>query len=222
MNRKHNTVSNLEPIKMKLCAQHTNQNKQRIPQVNASLPLKNKLFKWGNSSILFLVLFGILTTFQSCKKDKVEYVFNDKNFLIEADSNTRLKILACELAQSRSDNPDVKEYAASMLTIHKATQEEIAGFASKNGITLPSALLSHHTTNLNVLKQYYLQDYDKYLAELMSIEEVEGIDIFTQATQSDEITNAELKDWASGKLETLNMQLDAAQVLAAKLPSSSN
>jgi putative membrane protein len=90
-------------------------------------------------------------------------------FSMKAADSDMFEIEAGKLAGTRSTNPSVKKFAASMVKAHTATSEELKAAIAASGaaITPPTALSADMQGKLDDLTKADAKDFDKKYADAM-------------------------------------------------------
>lgn len=168
--------------------------------------------------ICMLLVLGI--SFHSCKMDNLvepEVIFDDKSFMAELNSNTRLKIMAAQLVSSKSSNSDLRVFALSSIDENRELENEIKDLSAQYNIFLDTNLQHVHATNYSIISGTTSSEFDKLYLELVMLSLQESYEIVSHAVDSEDITNAELKSWAQSKMPLFQSQANQAEQMYAKL-----
>jgi putative membrane protein len=174
--------------------------------------------------VLFSFLIAAICFTVSCnsgpdsKKDAVEdnkEKFNstdlqdDIKFAVAAADGGRLEVELGKLAQSNAASKQVKDFGQQMISDHGKAGEELAALAASKNITLPATLGAKHQQSYDDLAKKKGADFDKAYASFMVDDHKEDIEEFTKEAEKGK--DADLKNWASGKIPVLQHHLMMAQ-----------
>jgi putative membrane protein len=115
------------------------------------------------------------------------------------------------IAQERTDDLDVRSFAARMITDHRELNAKLKTLAESEGIALPKALSNLHDSSLRSLRGESKQRFDNAYIALMKRYHLNYIALFNAATRA-EFDNAALKGFAIRALPTLREHMDDARV----------
>lgn len=168
-----------------------------------------------NLSVLFTVLLGSMCVFQSCRKDDdgENFRISNQDFISQASSNNNLEITAGEMASTRGQTDTIKAFGERMIVDYTANEAELSALASGKGLSAGLGFLNHHAGNLNILSQIGPLQFDKRFAELMVISQQEAINLFRLASEPNGMPDPEIRNWASGKLPEMILDLQEAEAL---------
>jgi putative membrane protein len=145
-------------------------------------------------------------------KDNIEDkdVKKDSDFAVEVMDGGLLEVQASNLALTKGTSPEVKKYAQMMVDDHTKSSSELKSVAASKNITLPDVMSEKCQKKFYDLDQKEKgEDFDKEYIDLMVKDHKDMIDKFED--QAEDGNDAELKTWASGKLEVLRHHLNEAQ-----------
>jgi putative membrane protein len=136
------------------------------------------------------------------------------NFTTHAASGGMMEVELAKTAQQNASSKEVRDLAKMIEQDHKKANDELKKIASSKNITVPSALMSEHQMHVDMLKDRKGADFDKAYVDMMVQAHAKDIEMFRQA--STQLSDAELKAFASKTLPTLEKHLDQARSLAGK------
>jgi putative membrane protein len=137
-------------------------------------------------------------------------VKKDSDFAVEVMDGGLLEVQASNLALTKGTSPEVKKYAQMMVDDHTKASNELKSVAASKNITLPDVMSEKCQKKFYDLDQKEKgEDFDKEYIDLMVKDHKDMIDKFED--QAEDGNDAELKTWASGKLEVLRHHLNEAQ-----------
>lgn len=139
----------------------------------------------------------------------------DAQFLVNAAEINLEQIQLGQLAQQTSTLAQVKESGKEMENDHRIVMNDLTLLAKKKGITLPTSQNAERSDAFNKLSNKSGGDFDKEYYQLMVSEHRDAIDLFEKA--SDDVTDIEIKNWATTSLPGLRAHLDNAIISQSKL-----
>ncbi len=134
---------------------------------------------------------------------------DDNDFAIEAADGGMLEVKLGELAQSNASLDVVKKFGRSMVDDHGKANKELKELAHKKNITIPLSLSDKNQKHYDDLSKKQGKDFDKAYTEFMVKDHEEDIDDFKKEAEKGNDQN--LKEWAAGKLSTLEHHLQMAK-----------
>ena len=141
---------------------------------------------------------------------------NTADFVKKAAISDMYEVQAGQLAQSRSQNADVKAFAARMIHDHTATTEKLKGIlASTNQISLaPSGMDQAHRELLSELKKVSAGQFDQTYGQQQVQAHEDAVALFTGYSQNGQ--DAQIKKFAADTLPTIQDHLNMARKLPAQ------
>ncbi|MGA0557333.1 DUF4142 domain-containing protein [Larkinella sp. VNQ87] len=175
------------------------------------------------SAILLLLLSA--WTFQSCNsnsnKDSAEQAEevneaknkpeDDSEFAVKAASGGMMEVELGKLAAQKAQSPQVKDFAAMMVTEHSKANEELKALTATKNITIPATLSEDHQKHVDDLSKLSGAEFDKEYVKLMVDDHKEDIDLFKEASFG--AKDADVKAFAGKTLPTLQKHYDAAKAI---------
>jgi putative membrane protein len=134
---------------------------------------------------------------------------NDTTFVIKAGDGGMLEYKLGQLALTRSSNSKVKELAQMMITDHGKANKELKTLALKKGIKIGASLSKKSQLEYDQLAKKTGADFDKAYAKMMVDDHKKDIALFKDAEAMGR--DADIKNWASGKIPTLQHHLEMAE-----------
>jgi putative membrane protein len=125
-----------------------------------------------------------------------------------------------KLALTNSSAPAVKKFANMMIEDHTKANAELKALAEKKNITVPAVLSNKNQDDYNDLSKKKGADFDKAYTSFMVKDHKDDIDEFKK--EADKGTDADLKDWASGKVPVLQHHLEMAQMADSTVHHNKN
>jgi len=137
----------------------------------------------------------------------------DKDFVMKAASGGMMEVEASQIAQQNARHERVKAFADMMVRDHTNANNELKGFASSRGLTIPQdSLMTKHKTHLDDMRKMTGKAFDKHYINMMLNDHNKDISAFEKASNNSK--DADLKAWASKTLPTLKMHKDSIQALS--------
>ncbi|HET6553676.1 MAG TPA: DUF4142 domain-containing protein [Dyella sp.] len=137
----------------------------------------------------------------------------DQQFFAKASSDGAAEVKMGQLAMQKASSPRTRELAQQLVKDHTQANKELLALAQKKHAT--AARQAPSSEIMDKLQSLGGADFDKaYLSTMVTAHE-EAIDLFTEASHSND---ADIKAFATKTLPTLKHHLAMAQALS---PSSS-
>jgi putative membrane protein len=136
---------------------------------------------------------------------------NDKKFAQDADLGGMTQIQLGKLAEERSSNPAVKQFAQRMIDDHTKADNQLQQVASKESIMLPNSLDTREQDTLDKLSKLSGPAFDKAYAKDMVKDHEKDIAAFRAESRLG--TDPNIKQFASQTLPVLQQHLELAKNL---------
>src|SRR5690554_5993682 len=163
------------------------------------------------------VLFAAVTL-QACSDDDDDNIrMDNQTFVTEAASSNMFEIEAGEMAVVRGNSADVKEYGGMMVVDHGATGLEMRALVGRKGWDMPDNLLPKHQQMLDRLDGKTGAEFDREFVSLMVTSHEEAVKLFSDASESNSVSDGDLKRFAGEKLPGLRHHLEEARDLAEQV-----
>lgn len=164
------------------------------------------------------VLFAFMLlafTIQSCKSDDddANYQMENQTFVTQALSNNKFEVAAATLAQMKSQNAQIKQFASKMVTEHTATGVDLADLAKSMELAVPTTIDQQDQNNINALGLYTGATFDKEFTRMMVESHQKAVTLFSQAGSNTGVPAADLRHFAERKTPALQQHLKEAQAL---------
>ena len=142
-------------------------------------------------------------------------VTKDKEFFIAAAQGSMSEVALGHLANDKATNAGVKNFANRMITDHGRAVEDLKQLALTKGVALPAVVGKEESKTADELSKKVGKDFDRsYMTEMIRDHEK---DVKEFESAASEITDPDLKAWASKTLPTLREHLDMAKQIEAKV-----
>lgn len=148
------------------------------------------------------------TALMAADKDKVD----PKDFVEEASAKGLAEIETGQLALQKSQSPEVREFAQSMIEDHKKANQELAALAQKKNLKIAKDAELMNQAKALVLKQRDGESFDEAYANNQVAAHKQTLSLLQKAANSDD---AEIKAFAQKTLPKLQHHLQKAVNLQA-------
>ncbi|ARP92208.1 DUF305 domain-containing protein [Bordetella genomosp. 9] len=141
---------------------------------------------------------------------------DDKDFLENAAQGGLAEVEGSKLAQSKSTNADIKQFAQQMIDDHTKANEELTALAKQKGYDAPTQPSIMQRTELKALSAVSGTTFDKMYASRIGVSAHEDtVKLFQKA--STDAKDPDIKAFASKTLPTLQHHLEMAKALQQKV-----
>lgn len=137
------------------------------------------------------------------------------SFVSEAAMDGMAEVEAGNLALTRSQSEDVKQFAERMVIDHTKTNIELTQLATKKSIPLPKELDSKHKSLSDKLSKLSGAEFDREYVKTM-VEDHEA-DVKAFQTQAESGSDPEVKAFAAKNLPTLQAHFETVRALNSKI-----
>lgn len=161
-----------------------------------------------------VMIAAALATRADEKKADDKKPLDDATFVKMAASSGMEEVEVSKIATEKAKGADVKKFAEMMIKDHTKANEELKTAAKAAGIEVPAKLLEKNQKHLDTFKDYKGTDFDKDYVTHQVADHEEAVALFTRASK--ELTNKELKEFATKTLPHLQHHLEDAKKLQKK------
>jgi putative membrane protein len=137
-------------------------------------------------------------------------------FVTKATQDGLTEVELGKLAQTRSSNPEVKAFAARMVSDHTKANAELSTIAKSKNLNVPTQLDGKHATILHSVGTKPASEFDAEYAKRMIEAHNSAVTLFSDASA---VRDKELSDFAKKTLPTLHEHQQLAAALPAKRPA---
>ncbi len=162
--------------------------------------------------VVMAFVFTVATAPAQIQKDEQPL---DKEFLVKALISSNAEIKASEIAQNRTANPKVKEYAITLVKDHTSLNASLNHAATDTKTAILVGTEKQTKDMLDRLSQFSGTEFDRNYLQTMIDGHQSAIRMFE--AQSMQGRDAKLKDLASTALPTLRSHLKQATALRAEV-----
>ena len=138
-----------------------------------------------------------------------------QSFAAQAAEIGKAEIELGQLAEQKSQNKDVKNFAQQMVKDHKAADAKLKQVAGKASLNLPDSLDAEHLAVKQKLSGLQGAAFDKEYIKAMATGHDKAVALFEAAAQGTQMP-AELKEFAASTLPTLKEHEEMAHSLHEK------
>ncbi|NLR57949.1 DUF4142 domain-containing protein [Chitinophaga polysaccharea] len=136
---------------------------------------------------------------------------NSSKFAVDAANGGMMEVAMGKLAQEKASNARVKAFGAMMVTDHSKAGDQLKELAGKKNIALPAELSTQEKNHLDDLSKKSGKDFDKSYIDMMVDDHDKDVKEFEKA--SSDLTDPDLKTWATNTLPTLKVHQDSARAI---------
>jgi putative membrane protein len=140
---------------------------------------------------------------------------NTASFLNEAAAGGMAEVQLASLALTRTQNPEIRQFALQMVTDHSKANDELKPIAASKSVTLPKELGVQEKSLSDKLSKLSGAEFDKEYVKAMVEDHEKDVKVFQ--TQAQNGTDADVKAFAAKTLPTLQEHLQMIQSIKAKM-----
>jgi putative membrane protein len=136
---------------------------------------------------------------------------SDDTFLIETARGNMAEVELGQLAEQKSNNPEVKKFAERMVADHTKAGEELKQVASNKGVKLPQALNKKEEATKEKLAGLSGAQFDRAYMKDMVKDHADDVDEFQRESQNGQ--DPAVKNFAAQTLPTVESHLREAKTI---------
>lgn len=140
---------------------------------------------------------------------------NTSEFVAEAAAGGMAEVQLASLALTRSQNPEVKEFAKRMIDDHSKANDELKPIAASKSILLPKDLSATEKSLSDKLSKLNGAEFDKEYVNARVADHEKDVKAFQ--TQAQTGTDTDVRAFAAKTLPTLQQHLQMIQAIKAKM-----
>ncbi len=133
----------------------------------------------------------------------------DKKFVMKAASGGMAEVQAAQIAQQKSQDPKIKEFAAKMITDHTANNSQLATLAGQKGLTVPTALDDKDQAEIDKLNKLNEPKFDKMYLKGQVKDHNSMLSLLQKEAKSGK--DADLKSFAEQTIPVVQSHIDMAK-----------
>lgn len=150
------------------------------------------------------------------QSNKGQLASDDRRFMENAAQGGLAEVEGSRMAEQKSQNAEVKAFAARMIKDHTKANDELKALASRKGYTPPTEPSIVQRTELKALSVLDGERFDKMYASRIGVAAHEDtLKMFQEAAQRAQ--DPDVKSFASKHVPALEMHLKMAQDLNKKV-----
>jgi putative membrane protein len=153
------------------------------------------------------------TTKITATADSAKIDSGDVKFADNAAAGGMAEIALSKLAEQKSSNTAVKNFAAMMVKDHGAAGDSLMAIAKKKNIILPVAMDSDHQKKYDDMSKLTGADFDKDYINTMVDDHTGALKLMTDASAN--CKDADLKNFAAKTAPVVQIHLDAIKKIKA-------
>jgi putative membrane protein len=143
-------------------------------------------------------------------KNKDQHDNKCTDFVVEAAHSGMMEVEMGTAASEKAVNKEVKVFAQRMIADHSQANAELTQLAASKNITLPTAIEPEKKADADkMLKD--TKNFDKAYIDHMVADHKKAVELFEEASEKCE--DAEIKNFATQKLQVLKKHLETAESL---------
>jgi putative membrane protein len=134
----------------------------------------------------------------------------DRKFIQDAAENGMAELEIAKLAESKASNPDVKNFASTLVKDHTKANDELVQLANSKKVELPAAPPRGKRKDVEKMAKLSGNDFDQRFLREVGVKDHEK-DIKKFEKESGKVKDPDLKAWVDKTLPTLREHLAMAQ-----------
>ena len=163
-----------------------------------------------------LALYGMLLLSSTSRAENKKSLISDdeSTFIQNAAISSHAETDLAELAVKKATDPSVKAFAETLVTDHKALNQEFKHLAAAQHVALSEEITPAQTTTLQNLERATGAEFDKAFLTSVVVSHQSHLSSYEQASK--DINDAELKALVDKTIPVLKAHHATAVALAAK------
>ncbi|HEX6125327.1 MAG TPA: DUF4142 domain-containing protein, partial [Pyrinomonadaceae bacterium] len=137
------------------------------------------------------------------------------SFWTEAASGGMAEVELGRLAQTKSQNAEVKRFAQMMVSDHTKSNDELKALAMKKNVVLPTAPGERHQRTMMQLQGLSGTEFDRAYVDAMVRDHEATVQLFESQTQG--AGDADIKAFAEKTLPNLRQHLETITSIRGKM-----
>jgi len=158
------------------------------------------------------------TTDRSAGKNAGSLASGDRKFIEKAAKGGMAEVELGKLAQDKASSDQVKHFAKRMVDDHTKANDELKKLASSKNVTLPTELDRGERREIDKLAKKSGADFDREYMKHMVSDHKNDVSEFKSEAKS--AKDADIKNFASSTLPTLEQHLDLAKSTESAVKSA--
>jgi putative membrane protein len=145
---------------------------------------------------------------------------SDQQFVDFAGQTDMMEANLGQLAETQASAQRVKDYARTLVTDHTSDYTQLSAVAGKANLVVPKGLDAAHDKMIAPFKNLKGPAFDNRYIQEMTEGHTKAIAVYTK--EAADAQSADLKNYASETLPSLQKHLDGAKEIATAKPSARN
>lgn len=133
----------------------------------------------------------------------------DAKYAVNAADGGMAEVALAKLAQQKTSNAKIKEFADMMVTDHSKANDELMALAKSKNITLPATVSADNQKAMDDLSKKSGADFDKAYVNMMVDGHKKAADLFDDESKNG--NDPDLKVFAAKTLPTIKVHLTHIQ-----------
>lgn len=138
----------------------------------------------------------------------------DQQFVDLAAQTDMLEAHLGQMAQDQASSQAVKDYAQMLMTDHTADYQQLGILAAKDNLTVPKGLGDEQNKMIAPFEKLKGAAFDSRYIHTMIMGHTHAIEVYKK--EATDAQSADVKDYATATLPTLQKHLDGAKALMKK------
>lgn len=144
----------------------------------------------------------------------------DKHFVMEAAQGDKAEVELGKLAEQKTTNPEVKQFAERMIHDHTQNDDQLKKVAADTGITLPMGLSAKDQALKEKLSGLSGEQFDRTYMQNMVTNHTQDVAAFKHESMDGK--DSAVKNYASESLPTLESHLKEARHIEPMVAKNSD
>ncbi|WP_336837586.1 DUF4142 domain-containing protein [Sphingobacterium siyangense] len=169
-----------------------------------------------------LVIFTCILTVQAQDSKPAQPQSGDLDFASKAMASNNFELQTASIALSKSQNPNIKQYAQMITDDHTAAGNELSTIVKNKNWQLSTSDDQNYKSMIDQLNNGDTASFDRIYTDLMVKIHQDAISLFKDASTGTAITDADLKKFATDKIPVFEKHLDQIKNMQPSDPSVSD
>jgi putative membrane protein len=163
----------------------------------------------------FYAVLGVMFIIAVALNSYTEAAGNQYNFVTAAGQAGMAEIALANLALSKSQSEDVRQFAQMMVADHSKAGAELKAMAVRKNFVFPSEPSAAQKTNADAMAGLSGAAFDKAYIQTAIADHQAAVSLFETEAKSG--ADADVKAWAAATLPAIESHLQRAQALEARV-----
>jgi putative membrane protein len=163
----------------------------------------------------FYAILGVMFLTAAALNSYTEAAGNQYSFVTSVGQAGMAEVALANLALSKSQSEDVKQFAQTMIADHSKAGDELRALAAKKNFTFPAEPSAEQKGNAEALASLSGAAFDKAYIQTAIADHEAAVSLFETEAKSG--ADPDVKAWAAATLSTIKAHLAKAQALNGKI-----